>query len=514
VAGVSEWEWSFLLKPHFVQVEAPGWTVTGIKPDGVPDKEVFFVLQQKTEAGAATYDRQDVQTALAVERKLEIGLVWQVKTVVRRLSPPGKAVSLRVPLLPGENVLTANVVRDAGMIVVRMGAQDQTFTWESELAVAPELMLASQASDGWVERWTLTASPVWNVSFTGLAPIFEPGNPDLMPVWSPWPGESVTLFVSRPEPVPGATITVSKVNQQTTLGSRQRTSRLDLTLRCTLGEDFPVVLPEEAEVTQLEYNGQPIPVRKDAGKLIIPVRPGDQTLGISWRTDRSLRFQATSESVTLPVPSANIESVMQVPEGRWVLWTHGPLRGPAVRFWVVLACSLLAALVLGKLKTSPLRTHEWMLLSLGLTQVPLVPALLVVGWLFFLVWRGRDSFCKLSPPAFNLLQVGLIVLTLAVLVIFVSVVGAGLLGRPEMFILGNGSSPDMLRWYQARSGEILPLVECFSVSIWWYRILMLLWALWLAASLIRWLRWGWHQFSTDGCFRKSAKPQVTPPPIQ
>jgi hypothetical protein len=41
---------------------------------------------------------------------------------------------------------------------------------------------------------------------------------------------------------------------------------------------------------------------------------------------------------------------------------------------------------------------------------------------------------------------------------------------------------------------------------------MLLWALWLAAALIRWLRWGWQQFSAGACFRRmSAK--IQPPPL-
>jgi hypothetical protein len=35
-----------------------------------------------------------------------------------------------------------------------------------------------------------------------------------------------------------------------------------------------------------------------------------------------------------------------------------------------------------------------------------------------------------------------------------------------------------------------------------YRILMLLWALWLAHSLLKWLRWGWGCFSEGGLWRR------------
>ena len=189
------------------------------------------------------------------------------------------------------------------------------------------------------------------------------------------------------------------------------------------------------------------------------------------------------------------------------------MRGPAVRFWTILVCALLAAWVLGRIARSPLRTVEWMLLAIGLTQVPLPLALVVIGWLFFLRWRGSESFLRLPAWAHNLLQVALIVATLVALGVFVGVVAAGLLGSPEMFISGNGSSSHLLRWYEAGCGNQLPRPGCVTVSIWWYRFLMLVWALWLAAALIRWLRWAWRQFSTGGCFRPLAPPRPVPPPL-
>jgi hypothetical protein len=34
-----------------------------------------------------------------------------------------------------------------------------------------------------------------------------------------------------------------------------------------------------------------------------------------------------------------------------------------------------------------------------------------------------------------------------------------------------------------------------------YRIVMLLWALWLSFVLLRWARWGWECFSAQGLWR-------------
>ncbi len=515
LAGLTEWEWSFLLKPRRVAVDAPGWTVSGIRPDGTPEAQVFLALQQKAAAGAeAGYDRQELASVVVVDRHLELGLIWQVRTTVSRLSPAGRALSLRLPLLPGESVLTPNLTTpDGAAVEVQLGAGETAFTWESGLTVAPRLALATRAEDTWVERWHLVASPVWNVALAGLAPIFEATNPELTPVWQPWPGEAVELAISRPEAITGATVTVSRGAHEIALGRRQRTSKLDLALRTSLGEDFLLDLPAEAEISALTLDGKPIPVRKDGTRLVIPLKPGEQSISAGWKINTPLGSSARAEAVRLPVESANISTTMTVPEDRWVLWADGPRRGPAVRFWVILICSLLAAAALGKVALSPLRTLEWMLLVLGLTQVPLPAALLVIAWLFLLAWRGRDTFPAQRPLVFNLLQFTLAALTALSLGILIYAVGEGLLGSPEMFIRGNGSTHTALRWFQPRSDALLPTPGCVSVSVWWYRLLMLLWALWLALALLRWLRLGWENFTRGGLLRTAPKPVVQASPV-
>ena len=183
-----------------------------------------------------------------------------------------------------------------------------------------------------------------------------------------------------------------------------------------------------------------------------------------------------------------------------------------MRFWGVLGLSLLIAWVLGRTPYSPLKKHEWMLLAIGLTQVPLPASLVVVAWLFALKARGRMDFANGTKVVCNLLQVALVFLTVIAIGIFITIVAAGLLGHPDMFIQGNASSQELLRWYEARVSGGLPQPMCLSISIWWYRLAMLLWALWLASSLIRWLLWGWQQFTTGGYFRVSKKSE-TPPPL-
>ncbi len=140
--------------------------------------------------------------------------------------------------MDGEGVLTSSGDVSDGSIAVRLGAAQKTFAWDSELPMGPEIQLSRRATDRWVERWHLVTSPVWNVTLEGLSPVFESDQPDLIPVWRPWPGESVTLNFSRPVAVSGDIMTVQNVDHETSLGSRRRTSKLVLDLDCSLAGDF------------------------------------------------------------------------------------------------------------------------------------------------------------------------------------------------------------------------------------------------------------------------------------
>jgi hypothetical protein len=511
LSSVSEWQWSWKLGPRHIEIDAPGWLTSGVKPGGIPESQVFFTREARTSGdGAAEYDRPNVRVLAAVERQIELGLVWEVSSSIGRLSSGGGAVSLRIPLLPGENVITPGAnVRD-GFIEVRLGAGQDYFSWDSEIDVRERIEITSRENDNWIEHWILTASPVWNVEFSGLAPVFEEGDSSLTPHWRPWPGEGVALEISRPEAIAGATVTVDRAHYEITTGKRQRMASLTFSARSTLGEEFPIQIPPGAQTSSLSSNGKSIPIRRDGNQVILPLTPGSQNVVLNWIEDVPLEFQTRAGEVRLPAETANIKTTLRVPDDRWVLWTPGPLRGPAVRFWGILVGALLAAFVLGRLPASPLRSYEWMLLAIGLTQIPLPFALIVVAWLFVLAWRGGDSYPKLNHWLHHLLQLFLAFITLVALGIFIGVVAEGLLGNPEMFIRGNGSSSSTLNWFEAGSDGLLTQPAYLSISIWWYRLFMLLWALWLASSLIRWLTWGWRQFNAGGCIRR--KPAVNPTP--
>src|SRR6185503_18518504 len=112
------------------------------------------------------------------------------------------------------------------------------------------------------------------------------------------------------------------------------------------------------------------------------------------------RFVSPRIDVGAPVVNATLDLVM--PQDRWTLFVNGPLMGPAVLFWGLLTVFLLVSIALGRVHTTPLAWYHWFLLSIGLTQVPIAMAMIVIAWLLMLGWRRTRVAA--SPGEFDLLQ--------------------------------------------------------------------------------------------------------------
>ncbi len=500
----SDWQWDYQLKPHHVAVRAPGWQVTGIGKHGVPENQLFFSRKQPVKAGTNDMDRYDrvaTDPLVVVHRTLELGLNWQVRSRVVRLSEPGRAIALTLPLLDGERVLTATDNVKDGKLEIRLGSNQNSYNWESELPITSHIKLTASETMEWVEQWHLVMSPVWHVDVDGMEPGYEQESDDVHPVWKPWPGQQVTLAVHRPEAVEGPTVTVSQVKLEGKIGSRLAETSLSLTLNSSIGQEFQLKLPADVQVERITKAETNYPIQQQDDTLNLPLEPGQQVFKIDLKHMKEIGFWTGSEAITLPVPSSNITTTLNVPVNRWVLWASGPDMGPAVRFWSLLILVILLGLILGNIPQSPLSRIEWILLGIGLTQVPLVSAIFVTAWLFLLAFRGSDTCRTMAPFRFNMVQLVLIFITFSVLVIFIQVVHAGLMGSPVMHVVGNGSNGYSLNWYRDLADGALPSCGYISVSIWFYRLLMLAWSLWLAHSLIRWLTWSWKQFSLDGYWK-------------
>ena len=60
---------------------------------------------------------------------------------------------------------------------------------------------------------------------------------------------------------------------------------------------------------------------------------------------------------------------------------------------------------------------------------------------------------------------------------------------------------------------VLPTAWFISVPLLFYRVAILLWSLWMAFALLKWLKWGWSCFSKNEIWRGKSK-IVTPKPSE
>jgi hypothetical protein len=118
----------------------------------------------------------------------------------------------------------------------------------------------------------------------------------------------------------------------------------------------------------------------------------------------------------------------------------------------------------------------------------------VFGWFFLMAYQDQVP----RPQRrfwFYARQLLLLGLTLSFLGCLFGAVYDSLLNTPDMEVAGAGSSERMLRWYVDRTAGMLPEAWVLTLSLWFWRGVMLLWALWLAHSLVGWLKWAWQRFS-------------------
>jgi hypothetical protein len=133
--------------------------------------------------------------------------------------------------------------------------------------------------------------------------------------------------------------------------------------------------------------------------------------------------------------------------------------------------------------------------------------------LILLGLRARAAVASWRAGLFDLMQLGLALLTVAALGVLVAAVPGGLLGQPDMHIAGMDSSALRLHWFVDRSVDVLPQAGVFSLPLWTYKLAMLAWALWLANALIGWLRWGFDAWSRGGYWRRAEARPAAPPPL-
>ena len=500
----------FALRPHLVQLGGRGWTLDGVE-DGRPLGQSITLNRTLLAAGGSQAAAvQSFPPYVRLTRRLIFGVEWTVQNEVQRIAPSTGGFSLTLPLLPGEHPLGADALVHDGRISVTFNANNDSVSWTSRLDHTTALALQAPPLGERAEVWRIDSAPMWHVDAQGVPTSASQSGLRYQPL----PGETLHLAVTKPIAAAGDSLAFDQVEVHSEVGARATETTLQLHARSTRGGEHVLALPPAAELLGASRDGVDVNLALRDGKISLPLLPGDHGYMLRWREPHGVALRTRTATVTLGAPVANIDTSVQLPQDRWVLWTWGPMVGPAVLYWSQLMVLLLAAWLLARLAPTPLRFRHWLLLGLGFSAFAWSAYALVVIWLIALGLRARH----IPPPRwravqFNLLQAGLLVLSVLAVLVLIGAVPKGLLGLPDMHVAGNGSSADDLRWFADQSTGALPIVGVLSVSLWFYKLAMLAWALWLANALIGWLRWAFEAWSAGGYWRARERKAITPPPL-
>jgi hypothetical protein len=496
IAQAYELALEFPTRPRRIAVRAEGWDAAGINEGRLLNTSLQLTRRATAQAPERMAVSQRFPPCVRIHRRVFMGLDWTVATTVERLAPEEGAFTLRLPLLQGEAVLTPGMqVSDEG-VLVSMPSGESSVSWESSLERIDRLQWQAASDKPWVEQWDVIVSPTWHAEFSGTPAILPTGEA-LGGVWInqflPRPGEALDLVVVRPTASAGDTVAVDTANLTTRFGQRIAESTLQFSYRSSRGGRHDLKLPQEAQVKRVVADQQTLPLRPADGVLPLTLLPGQHSITVEFSRDDGVGLVSRPPTVDIGAEGTNVSTMLSLPQDRWILFAWGRGVGPAILYWGELALFVVIALALGRLRRTPLRTRDWLLLGLGLSTFSWWVLIVFGTWLFLLDRRHALRFQKRWH--FNVAQVLLGVLSVAALAVLVSAIPYGLLGAPDMGVRGD------LHWFMDRTASQLPQPFVISVSIWFYKLAMLLWALWLSFALLRWLPWAWRQYSSEGIWR-------------
>ena len=502
---------AFPARPHLIDVHVTDWDAGGIADRHLMSGALELVRKRvvgATSAASATR-QEEFPSFVVVDRLFHLAHDWTIDTSVTRVAPKSAPFTVTLPLLASEAVTTPGLKVRGASVALGLGAGEQTQSFVSILPRTDQLELVATRDGSYSERWRFEVAPTWHADFSGtpaVAPQAQTG------VWIfefyPRPGEHLNMKVTRPAASQGGTLAFDNVTLRTVAGKRSSDTNLEVSYRSTQGGRHTLHIPADAVVTSVLSDGQSLALRPEHGELSLSALPGVHTWSVSWQSPAGVRLITRSPPVAQAAPASNLQLSMQLPENRWVLYAFGPGIGPTILYWGELLVFVVAAWWLGRSALTPLPARDWLLLGLGLSTFSWLVLGLFALFIALFQWRARHP-APIEQHRFNLLQLLSALLAVVAILAVIAAVPQGLLAQPDMRI-EPVRSPGELTWFIDQAAEQLPTPSVLSISLWWYKLAMLAWALWLSFALTRWIRWAWQVFMRDGLWRHA--PLRTPPP--
>ena len=508
---VDNFQLRFKDQPKRINVEGTdNWEIVGTQANVLTGNTLEFLAKANTsqeDSPASTRFKQ--QPFVKVTRMLTIDKMWTVKTTVERIAPTMGSLNLQIPTLSGEHVISDEIAVENNQVAVTISAGESQFNWTSTLDRHNAMQLVAPNNKRFIEQWQIVISPSWHLSLEGLPMIMEQQNALDYFSYSFYPhaGESLNLAIFRPDAVQGEALAIDSVNLKIDQGTRTSKLELAFNYRSTRGGEHVIDLPINYQLKEVKTDGRIINLQPESRQLAIPISPGTHNIQITMRSNIENSLAFSPPDINLNAPSSNITTQVNVSNQRWILWAKGPLLGPAILYWGELLAFILIALLVARVKFSPLNTVQWLILGLGLSLNNWGVLVLIALW-FASITASKSRPKDTTQIMFNLSQLFLYAFSAVAILSLISVVPISLLSNPSMGIEGYQSYGNTLTWFADKADGQLPSVTILSISVWFYKAMMLVWVIWLSTSILSWIKWAWKTIGIHGYWQSSPAPKI------
>lgn len=503
----SQVQLDFPVRPYLFSYKGKLWSLDGLNADGKIGGTLTLIRKslnsKKSQNNSKVVAPSQLPAFLKIDRTFIFGVKWKVKTHIMRANSARQAVSFTLKKLPGETVLSSQVIENEEGIKINLDSGQYSVEYESLVNPIESFNLSALENSLVFEKWHFTPSPIWKVQLLsegGLVPISNISGQRYSPSYSPWPGEKVKVMAFKPEGASGNTMSLISSEIDITPGKRLSRFQLDLHLLTSKGSTHPINLPEGATLDEVKINGKVQSLSLNEHILSLPLGVGKQDITINWHLKRGIRTLSKAPTIDVGLSGVNHKIQVRVPRNRWVLALGGPVMGPAVLFWGKLITLIIVAFFLGRLSWCPLGLPSWAVLFIGMTQAPSGGIFWITATLLFLCAR-KKWLLNIKPWLYNIQTLAAIIMSLVSVGLLLEVLRQGLLGSPIMNITGNGSSRTFLTWFVDRHETVLPNIWVLSTPQWVYQVLMLIWAIWMSLTVVKWVPWLWQGIYGDGFFK-------------
>jgi len=481
----------FPLIPGQIKVQSENWQFAGLDGHQLSSDTLQLIAITQAESNEQS-KTTDIKAFIKVKRSFTFDDQWYMHTYVSRIAPQQGVINVSVPLVNHEFPTEKLQLDTNGAVQVSMGPGQDDFDWASRLDRVPELQLTALESDQYIETWEVISSPQWHINIDGVPLVASENMANdtddyFVHVYMPRPGEKLDLKISRPKAVIGDVLSIDSIDNVYTLGKRTTKADTNIRYRATQGGHFKVNLDPEVQVKKVTFDGVESNLINENGVVAVSFLPGSHRVSIEWHLNQELSSLHRTPMINLNSHFSNLKQTIKVPRDRWLLWGGSAGVGPAFLYWGELLVFAVLAFFLARIRYSPLKFWQWLVLGCAFGTFSWLAFSVVAGWLIFVGWKqhfkGFDSRAKRV-----LLQWFSLLFTVATIGVLIATVAYGLLSYPDMGVAGQKASSSQLYWYLDSGLDILPNITLLSVHLWWYKLLILLWSIWISFAVINWLK--------------------------